>query len=251
MFSYFCQLNLLNIPWETLIKLYRKTQTNTLDKLKDYGDGFIDFLKSKTYYFSEEQQDDWAKQKIYELYLEIIDELKKNLNQLQQNGSVVNDQIIQSFAENLILEYDFILKNNKKIYEKEITDELKNKIYSFSDELIHRMFPFLTNNVVIFNSLKPTLNNLALISVFYCTPVNLSGIVVSGFGNDDIFPSVITYEIHGVYNNYLLYKINDEKTIINENAQPMKSDIVPFAQEDVVRSFLDGIHPELFNFATS
>ena len=50
---------------------------------------------------------------------------------------------------------------------------------------------------------------------------------------------------------YLLYKINDEKTIINENAQPMKSDIVPFAQEDVVRSFLDGIHPELFNFATS
>lgn len=247
----FGNANLLNIPWETLIKLYRKTQTNTLDKLKDYGDGFIDFLKSKTYYFSEEQQDDWAKQKIYELYLEIIDELKKNLNQLQQNGSVVNDQIIQSFAENLILEYDFILKNNKKIYEKEITDELKNKIYSFSDELIHRMFPFLTNNVVIFNSLKPTLNNLALISVFYCTPVNLSGIVVSGFGNDDIFPSVITYEIHGVYNNYLLYKINDEKTIINENAQPMKSDIVPFAQEDVVRSFLDGIHPELFNFATS
>lgn len=29
----------------------------------------------------------------------------------------------------------------------------------------------------------------------------------------------------------------------------MKSDIIPYAQEDVVRSFLDGIHPELFNYA--
>lgn len=243
--------NLLNIPWETLIKLYRKNQPNKLDKLKDYGDGFIDFLRSKTYYFSEEQQDQWAQQKIYELYAEIIEELKKKITELQQNGTIVSDAIIQSYAENLVIEYNFLLLGNKQIYEKEITEELKNKIFGFSNELVEKMFPFLKNNSVLFTTLQPTFNNLALIAVFYCTPVNSSGIVVAGFGNDDIFPSVITYEIHGVYNNHLLYKVNTEKTIINENAQPMKSDIVPFAQEDVVRSFLDGIHPELFNFATS
>lgn len=243
--------NLLNIPWETLIKLYRKNHPNKLDKLKDYGDGFIDFLRSKTYYFSEEQQDEWAQQKIYELYAEIIEELKKQITELQQNGTIVSDAIIQSYAESLVIEYNFLLQGNKQIYEKEITEELKNKIFGFSNELVEKMFPFLKNNSVLFSALQPTFNNLALIAVFYCTPVNSSGIVVAGFGNDDIFPSVITYEIHGVYNNHLLYKVNNEKTIINENAQPMKSDILPFAQEDVVRSFLDGIHPELFNFATA
>ena len=243
--------NLLNIPWETLIKLYRKNQTNKLDKLKDYGEGFIDFLKSKTYYFSEDQQDDWAKQKIFELYAEIIEQLKNEITQIQQAGGVVNDQIIQNYAENLIIEYNLILVNNKKIYEKDISDELKTKIHILADDLIQQMFPFLKNNPILFSSLEPILKNLALIAVFYCTPVNSSGIVIAGFGNDDIFPSVATYEIHGVYNNHLLFKINDEKTIINENAQTMKSDIIPFAQEDVVRSFLDGIHPDLFNFATS
>jgi len=96
--------NLLNIPWETLIKLYRKNQTNKLDKLKDYGEGFIDFLKSKTYYFSEDQQDEWAKQKVFELYAEIIEELKNQITQIQQAGGIVNDQIIQNYAENLIIE---------------------------------------------------------------------------------------------------------------------------------------------------
>lgn len=33
-----------------------------------------------------------------------------------------------------------------------------------------------------------------------------TGLVISGFGDDDIFPSVITYQISGYFENTLIYK---------------------------------------------
>ena len=35
---------------------------------------------------------------------------------------------------------------------KEITEELKNKIFGFSNELVEKMFPFLKNNSVLFTT---------------------------------------------------------------------------------------------------
>lgn len=243
--------DLLNIPWETLIKLYRKEHIVPLEKLENYGDSFLEFLKSKVVLFSENQQNSWAKWRISSLLTEILGAIHSGLNTLSSQGIHLTENIIQEHTENLILEYLMILRGYKVVYPQEITTELSAKIGKLADELINQIFNNLMVNSSTKQETKDALFELAQLAITNCTSVNASGIVISGFGNEEIFPSVITYELYGVFNNQLLFSVLHDKTILNHNAGEMTSAIIPFAQEDVVRSFLDGIHPELFEYALS
>ena len=243
--------DLLNIPWETFIKLYRKVHNSPLEKLEQYGVSFIEFLKSKVMLFSEEQQDNWAKNRISVLYNEILEAVSNALTALSSKGIQITESIIHQHYESLILEYVMILRGYNFVYPKEISPELESKIIKITEEQINQTFLTVINSPDTNQQTKDALYELGRLAILNCTSVQASGIVISGFGNEDIFPSVITYEIYGFFNGQLLYKVLEDKTCINENATEMTSVIIPFAQEDVVRSFLDGIHPELFQYAIS
>lgn len=237
--------NLLTIPWETLIKLYRKNNTSQLNNLKNYGEGFIDYLNSQLHLYSDEQQNHWAESRIRDIYNYIIEQIRHELTELQTKGASIDDSVINTHTESIILEYLGVLQDNIQIFQGEIDQAVIDRINNISAPLIEMIFPFTSSKP----SIRDSLARVAQLSIFNCSPINSSGIVIAGFGELDIFPSVITYEIYGVFNNQLLYRIREDKTIINENSRYMRSDIIPYAQEDVVRSFLDGIHPELYKYA--
>lgn len=237
--------NLLNVPWETLIKLYRKKHTNVLDKLENYGDGYIDFLKSKIFLFNDQQQDEWAKERIEGVFNEIVENIRQQMSNLQTSKQKISEQQVIDKAESLLSEYNEVLNNTDFAYNELVTDDLANKITKLTQECIDNIFPILQSNT----SIKTLLLEIGKSVILRCTEINSSGIVIAGFGEEDIFPSVVTYEVYGIYDNKLLFRKLDEKTIINNNSERMQSAIIPFAQEDVVRSFLEGIHPELFEYS--
>lgn len=72
-------------------------------------------------------------------------------------------------------------------------------------------------------------------------PGGVSGIVVAGFGESEPFPSVRAIACQSVVLNKLRYKFDDRSTKIsftNEGA------VIPFAQSDVVQSFVEGVDPD-------
>src|SRR5690606_24792263 len=72
-----------------------------------------------------------------------------------------------------------------------------------------------------------------------------TGVVFAGFGNDEIYPSVVTLMIDGKVNGKIKYFISSRKTkSINHS---LRSTIIPFAQRDVVESFITGIHVRMEN----
>lgn len=237
--------NLLNIPWETLIKIYRKEHNNKLDNLNQYGENFINFLKAKLPLFNGEQQVSWALERIENLFNDIIENIRIELQKLQLSGTKINEDQIFRTAESLISEYNNALITNELVYDDQLSESSTKSLEFLINEKINEIFPHFRDNKNICNLLI----EIGKSAVFRCIDINASGIVISGFGENDIFPSVITYDIHGVYDNKLLFRINKDKTIINSNVANMKSAIIPFAQEDVVRSFLEGIHPELFEYS--
>lgn len=237
--------NLLNIPWETLIKLYRKKNISNLNHLNDYGVNFIEFLNSQLHLFSDEQQNHWAEWRIGDIYNYIVEQIKTELTDLQNKGVAIDESVINRHAESIILEYKNVLETNKQIYEGVIDENLLERIKVIANPLIDTTFPFTTSKIEI----REFLIKIGQLAVLNCAPLNSSGIVIAGFGDNDIFPSVLTYEIYGVFNGQLLHRVREDKTIINENSKYMRSDIIPYAQEDVVRSFLDGMHPDLHNYA--
>jgi len=68
----------------------------------------------------------------------------------------------------------------------------------------------------------------------------ISGVVIAGYGDDDIFPSLIAYKIEGLINGKLKYKLDIEQKI-DFNTEAI---IIPFAQKEMVQTFMEGVHPE-------
>jgi hypothetical protein len=70
---------------------------------------------------------------------------------------------------------------------------------------------------------------------------NFSGIVIAGFGEKEIFPSLVTYAIEGRLAGSLKYKETENKQItLGTGAY-----VIPFAQREMVDIFMSGIDPRL------
>jgi hypothetical protein len=70
---------------------------------------------------------------------------------------------------------------------------------------------------------------------------NYSGIVIAGFGHDEIFPKIIEFKLGELFENRLRIA-NVREGEINDNTVAI---ISPFAQRDMVDTFMQGIEPKL------
>lgn len=69
-----------------------------------------------------------------------------------------------------------------------------------------------------------------------------SGVVIAGFGDEKLYPSVISFTVCGMVNNKLKFLENIDETVsitIEDSAR-----IIPFAQHEMLDSFLEGVIPE-------
>ncbi|MDC4470078.1 hypothetical protein OHV38_16260, partial [Acinetobacter baumannii] len=83
---------LLAVPWETLIKLNRKSiNGKKYPKLEDYCDQFINYLKTHTQYFSEQRQEDWLLMQIIDLYNDIVVFLQEMIQEEALHGTVMEE----------------------------------------------------------------------------------------------------------------------------------------------------------------
>ena len=76
---------------------------------------------------------------------------------------------------------------------------------------------------------------------------NLSGVVFAGFGGKEFFPIIKDYEIEGIVNNKLKYR----ESLSDEISHKTDASIIPFAQREMVDTFIQGIDPSYKNLEES
>ena len=81
---------------------------------------------------------------------------------------------------------------------------------------------------------------LALIKEFQRD--NLTGLVFAGFGENEIFPSLIGYEIYGLVAGRLKFSVT-HKYDIDRKLEPDAA-VIPFAQQEMVDRFMYGLDQE-------
>lgn len=237
--------NLLNIPWETLIKIYRKDHVKSrFEKLENYAESFISFLKTKTTLFNLDTQDQWLESQIVFIFNFINTQFINETEQITVRGQVLSADENKDILLNILTNLKDRQANNEATLIEDSTSIIP-KINLVSDPFIKHYF----GEYLKYIEIEALLREITLLIV---TNNNLfqgaTGLVISGFGDDDIFPSIITYQISGCFENHLIYKRDQAKTFINGNSG-MRSGIVAFAQEDVVNSFIQGLDPELHQFS--
>lgn len=75
-----------------------------------------------------------------------------------------------------------------------------------------------------------------------------TGIVFAGFGLDERFPTLVSYEIDGLHEVKIRIKKTDECDI---DRNGMRAYVRPFAQQDMVERFLHGLDEQLRNDITT
>lgn len=238
------------IPWETLIKVYRKKLGDrSFSTVREYADDFLSHLMSSRSLIDDAHRELFLTNKAHELCNTLIEEVTANLNEEQ----TPKDQIITraakiaegiiAFVKSEILKscdtkrFDIQIKSLTKTHSPKFLDVIKvhlEKIYDHIDpesinELIDSLCHYFYSNYTIGSD---------------------SGIVISGFGDDEIFPQITSLRIQGFFENTAKYYRDEDKSFDEGNFK-FDDRVIPFAMADMIHAFMTGIDPEIQGFLSN
>ena len=230
----------MSIPWETIIKLYRKyIGEKSFDTVSEYQKDFIKFLEKNNFFTEIENQQSFFKSFVYWNLTTLKNNAHKELNTNQSEENQINDivkRIVDEINHNINK-----LQNNKEILEPFKNYELKD-FSSFSKTLIEEVFES------IFSSIKFPKNIIDLLISQYYYHLrskifigSWSGLIFTGFGEKEIYPTLTSIQIAEVFDNKLRYFIDNKQKINDKNT----GSIVPYAQTDVIDTIITGVNPEI------
>lgn len=232
--------SMLGIPWETIVKMYREhLGDKEFPFLTDYCKDLFAFLDQ--FDVPHEVQ----KQYVINVAAGLFHHLKKNLDhwvqeKIQAGKQVSQEQVEPKFGDLIKTQYDEFLKyGNQSVFSKTKRSSLRKTYQSVVQEVAKEVFEKLPLTRQMNSRLLTIAVNAASIG-----PRDQSGIVIAGFGTNDLYPHCQSYNVAAVFAGKTIKRDEKEQAITHE----MGAAIIPFAQSDDVKTFMEGIGPVLAQF---
>ena len=233
----------MGVPWETIIKVYRsKLKTSKFKTLKEYADNFIDFVStSGSSFIPIKQQDGYVKSHVWGYFQMIKNQIKKQLEQAVGKPEKLGENQVKDVVKEVISQG--LKESEKSAFLVSVSDEKKKEFLSKFDGELNKIIPAVFEKLPIDDALVDNLKNIAMGLFFRAGNFtkDTSGIVFSGFGDDEIFPSIYAYRFECIVENVPKYVEQNSGSISFDN----NALIVPFAQSEMVHTFIEGIDPSL------
>ena len=217
-------MELGGVPWETLIKEYRRhLATLKFDSLEEYADHFFNFLSGNKTLFNEEH--------IKEVLLLILVKFFTGISSDIKSNSLAKEVFEQQIAE--LEKLDFA----------DSFDENFTQLPNDYCDVIDRAADYVFKSSIIKN-LKTKYRRLATLAITkeHQLP-GYSGVVITGFGDKEIFPKLIEYKTDLV----ILDKVRKAKLQEYVPNHFNSGKVMSFAQEDITKTILEGINPSYAN----
>jgi hypothetical protein len=233
---------IMGIAWEIIIKSYRDFLGNkSFDKLSDYAGDFINYL-SKFPYFTEKKMIDYLESGCFEVFSQILSWFLDDLL-LEFNDK---ENIKLSKINSL---FNTTLKNIKeRIEQKEDQKQIKldSGFIDSNHEIINKMLEIVFEKFQLSNEHKIELINILKLSFKKCFWVDdYTGIVIAGYGEREIYPTIYNFKVSGKLGDSIIYFDNDEDQIGTDHT----ASICPYSQTEMVHQFVRGIDLDFFDTA--
>lgn len=231
------------IPWETVIKEYRrKTSDTRLDTISDYAKSFKAFLTDNRRIFRAEQE----RNNVYALAVGalsfLFEQLKRRLEQEIEQKGAINESDIRRVGHNFFAESLRNLKRNEYLPGFKAGD-VKQAFIEYLTEF-QKAREFVFENLPLEKASERLLAQI--LSNYLCRKcfgMGRTGIVIAGFGENEFVPSLLSFEMEEL-------AMGRPRAIETNNISVVdggSSAILPFAQQDMVHSFLEGVDRELMD----
>lgn len=236
----FNNAEMLSVPWETIIKVFRKELGEAgFDHLEEYGERFIAFLNNNIDLFPEVEQEAYLYSMLINYLLLIKGDIDREVEDItRKKGKVLSSQIGSIVTRTIKTYHDKLEKmSDLPTIPADFAQNIKKKYGPVTDKAIADVLGKLPISAV---SSKRIQQFCIYLLVKSYVEDDYSGIVVAGFGAKDIFPALVSYKLEGIINGTLRYKPFRNQRIGRGGGS---SAIVPFAQDEMVHTFMRGVDP--------
>ena len=234
----------LDIPWETIVKTYRRSlKDSPFRTVQEYGESFITFLKSSPQMFPKELQKERIILLLYIWYLDLIEEVKVELDLEAEKHGGLNVENVTKVVEKVITSnLDQVKKRDLLTgFDKRHITRLKKALGSRVNEIKSQLFGTLPLNTASQKALNSLTYEIIVRNTF--GPLH-SGVVIAGFGEEQFMPAMINYTLEEMILDLPRVVKTRESLISSVNS----SSVTPFAQKDMVYAFMEGIQLDLWDF---
>lgn len=232
----------LDTPWELIIKLYcQRRGHKPKHHLKDWAEDFIDFLGDEDYFCNKEMQKESLQSQLIDYYKAAYNNSQEKYEECLSDENIVEKPTHEELFLKELQESEEYLKTVEKC--PELEDYSFKSFRSYAEEEIDFIMENGIKDAGFSESLREQFEHSAYEFLRSNVMLDMTGIVFVGFGEDAIFPSVYPINVSGAFDNRLRYSIDKDKA--DDIGNECTSAICPFAQTDVMVTFIDGISPEL------
>lgn len=236
----------MGVDWETIVKIYRRELGDTCySTLREHAYKFLEFLASKLDLFDEQSQIRFVMDTIGYEFSSIYRSLIQNISsEVLAKGGLSDAEIREKFRALVTQRRNFLrerenfalLGANRPLAPDEV--ELIHKRY---EPTVRQTKKEIFGRLPTDGGISRKLSDIAL----YAMTKDLfdgrrSGVVIAGYGTNDIFPSLEDFGVYGILHDWLKFKPGSSASITQTN----KSSITAFAQREMVAAFMLGIDPE-------
>lgn len=235
--------SLLGIPWETIVKRYRKLHgTESHRTVEEHAASFVRFLGSDRVLFPPARQEYDVRGILRSIYSQIRQKMESELNaKIKADGKVAESEVESTLAGLVKQCLDGVRNlekdrgvpasfpdNVRRIYRRTITSEIDDAF----------------ENLPMSRTTRENLRRIASELYTRVWTDHYAGLVVAGFGTDEIFPALVDIQVESVVANRLKCRRRNAVEITDQR----HAYIVPFAERQMVYTFMEGIDPGVEEF---
>jgi hypothetical protein len=234
----------MGIPWQTLITIYRASlPASPFDTLEEYARHFIDFLTGEEGLIPDSVQQRFFVDGVYRTYLFIRYLIQQNASAVLAEKGQISEEEIQGVTATII--DDIFGKLNDAPYSPTLDDAYAKELAEAYSEWIVKAITEVFERIPLTPDLAQKLSLMAVL--FYVKSLegfeplerDFSGVVFTGFGRRDLFPSMQAFLVEGMIKKRLKHLEVEKNQVGFENG----AIIIPFAQREMVDIFMSGLDP--------
>jgi hypothetical protein len=236
----------MGIPWETIIDQFRKKVSHTpFPHTADCAYAFIEYLATDTEIISSKAQENFFVARAYSYFRVIRERIAERTSTFVKDRGEASEGDRVRFARGAVAE--MVEQLRAAPFVASMTEQDAGDLNAAYHEKIAKALEETFAGVPLDDETVAWLKSLP--GLFFTKSIgtgdplwqNYSGIVFTGFGTRDTFPSLVSFWIEGRFNQKVRHTVKRDIRIDFDTA----AEIVPFAQHEVVDTFLSGIDPEL------
>lgn len=256
----FANANFMDIPWETIIKIYRKQLVKKeFDSLEGYAKDLLIFLENNRQLIPESLQIMHFEKQVIKVFTHIKSEIQKEFENARTEALFASIRkkskaIAATFPEEKTFYEGVILKTSETWNQipvipnlatfdaKELINKHKEGILKiinvvFEEKFLSEVLKEKLLEIGINTFLKNIFNRSSLPNDFLD---HAAGLVIGGFGKEEIYPGYIQFDLESIFENKLKYFESDRASVDKDG--PI---VRFFAQTDMAQTFTRGINPFL------